>query len=57
MSNKKVRKYPAVVKESVNGAEIMMAVSATSITDAHDIAVAYCKKHNMMLSSVGMPHQ
>lgn len=56
MNNKKVRKYPAVVKESINGAGITMAVSATSITDAHDIAVAYCKKHNMMLSSVGMPH-
>lgn len=57
MSNTKVRKYPAFVKESVCGPEITIAVNATSLNKAHDIGVAYCKKHNLIFTGVGMPQR
>ena len=57
MSNTKVRKYPAFVKESVCGPEITIAVNATSLNKAHDIGAAYCKKHNLIFTGVGMPQR
>lgn len=57
MANLKVRKYPAVVKKSVCGPEIVIGVNATSITEAHDMGLAYCKMHGMFLDSVYMPQR
>lgn len=57
MANLKVRKYPAVVKKSVCGPEIVIGVNATSITEAHDMGLAYCKTHGMFLDSVYMPQR
>jgi hypothetical protein len=57
MANTKVREYPAIVKESVCGPEIVIGVNATSITEAHDMSLAYCKAHSMFLDSVCMPQR
>ena len=57
MANTIVREYPAIMKETVCGPEIVVGIHAKSITEAHDMGLAYCKSHGMILSGVCMPQR
>lgn len=57
MANTKVREYPAIIKESVCGPEITIGFKAKSITEAHEMGLAYCNSHGLILSAVCMPQR
>lgn len=55
MANETIREYPAIIKETINGPEIVIGVRAKSIMEAHSSGLAYCNAHGLILSGICMP--